>query len=224
MQELFLDFAFSPDNISADLRTSASGEKISVLNNNINFRTELKLRGNISPDLSWHNFDLELLNFRTDSFIIKKQNFNISQSENTVKIIKTKARDPFDLYAEYDTDSRIITVNGKAENYRPSKYVKYYKNSSISGILKSVYSGSAVFSYSLNNKSEKSFTYSSDITVIFDNSIIPFRNRVKSVFSGNSDIITVADFTAETEKGNIEFRGFYDLVKNLPEGHLSLKK
>ena len=224
LQKLFVNIGFSPDNISFNARTGLSGENVPLMDNEFNFRTELTLRGNTSPDLSWHNFDLEFLNFRTDSFLVKNQNFNISRSENKIKIIKTKARDPFDLYAEYDMNNRIISLSGKSENYRPAKYVNFHKNDkTVSGILKSVYSGSIVFIYRIGDTSENSFTYSSDISVRFDQSLIPFRNRIKSVFYGNSESITVSDFSAETEKGDADFKGVYDLRKNLPEGHASLK-
>ena len=222
LNNLFLDIDFSPDNIFFNARTGVSGENITVLDNKLNFRTELRLRGNTSPDFSWHNFDAELLNFRTGSFLVKKQNFNISRSENKIKIIKTKARDPFDLYAEYDMDNKIISLNGKSENYRPAKYISLYKkNSPFSGILKSVYSGSILFSYRIGDTSENIFTYSSNLIIRFDKSLVPFKNRVKSVLYGNTEKITITDLIAETEKGNILFKGIYDLKKSLPDGHLT---
>ncbi len=182
------------------------------------------MRGVTAADFSWHNFDTELVNFRSDNILLKKQNFNVNFSEETVKIQKTKARDPFDLYAEYDTKNRIVSLSGKAENYIPSKYLNYFSSSkTVSGFLKSVYSGTAVLILRLDDNTENALTYSSDMSISFHNSLIPFRNAIKTDFSGNADHITISNFSAETGKGDITYKGIYDIRKMLPEGRIILK-
>ncbi len=224
LNNLFMNFSLGDQNIYVDLRTKASGNNIKLQGKKTNFKTDLKLRGESSSDLAWNNYDVEFVNLRTDCFLIRKQNFNINHSKRKIKIIKTKARDPFDLYAEYDIDSRIISLSGKAEKYIPAKYIKYLKNSKqVSGLLKSVYSGSAVFIYRFDSTNSDRLSYSSDISVSFHNSFLPVKNSIKTVFSGNTDYIEIAEFKAETEKGYFEFRGIYDLDKNLPDGEVTLK-
>ena len=224
LQKLFLNIGFSEEEISFNMRAKASGSSFLLFDKKRNFQTELKMMGNTASDYSWYNFDTELVNFRSDEILLKKQNFNFNYSKGIVKIQKTKARDPFDLYAEYDTINRTVSLNGKAENYVPSKYVNYFsRDKTVSGLLKSAYSGTAVLVLKLDENTYNSLSYSSSLSISFHNSLIPFRNSIKTDFTGDSDHIAFSNFKAETEKGDITYTGIYDIRKNLPEGRITLK-
>lgn len=224
LKRLFLDIDFSEENISIDFKTSVSGKNIPLLNRQNSFTSDIKISGKTGRDFSWNSYDIELENFKTDDFFLKKQNFNINHSGRKIKLIKTRARDPFDLYADYDIEDRILSVSGKAENYYPSKYIKYYrKNKTADSLIKSVYSGTALVLYRFSENTENQLTYTSDLSISVHKSLIPFKNRINAVVTGNKETVSFSSLDIVTEKGNISYRGFYNLKKNLPEGDLVLR-
>ena len=223
LSKLFIDTDFSDDKILFNLRTRASGDNI-VFNKKTNKLTsDINISGEFGRKSNWHNFDIEFLNMSADDYFIKKLNLNINHSENIVKIIKTKARDPFDFYAEYNIETRLLSINSKVENYRPADYLKYYKNDRlILPMLKSAYSGSAEIIYSFHNDIGSLISYSADLSIIADKSLIPFKNSLKTVFHGNSDKIDITELNVKTGKGNLLYRGNIDLKNLLPEGNLHI--
>ncbi len=223
LDRLFFDLDFTDETLDFSLKTRVNSQKIRYIENTGPFSSEITVQGYFDRKDSILNYNVELKNLKTESFILKKQNFSVISKEKTVKILKIKARDPFDLSAVFNTDTKKIILSIKFENYKPDKYLKYNKNNkTVRSLIRSVYSGDAEFIYDFNKGIAAPFSYSGNITMFPDKSLIPGGKLIDSSYSGNPEEIEIKNMQIKTDTGNISYKGTFDFRSRLPDGFLEL--
>ncbi|MCL2792614.1 MAG: translocation/assembly module TamB [Spirochaetaceae bacterium] len=222
LNRVFVDLRIDESRVNFMLRTDFAAENIPLRGIGDSLTANIRAEGVMDMLLRKHDYNIAISNLKTNTFNIRRQNFNIQYQDSRITARKVRDRVPIDITVEYYLPYSLISASAKFENYSLSdSNITLNVGNNFSFLFNLRYTGNIELLY-FPDSNENKLSYNGYITSSLGSTIFSSNNNFFLSFFGNDNSINFTQLLLETDRGTLSYAGLFDFQTLLPVGTLTL--
>ncbi|MFQ3620905.1 MAG: hypothetical protein SNJ78_08160, partial [Spirochaetales bacterium] len=155
----------------------------------------------------------------TPNFLLDRQTFQISTTENQIVLKRLQDRYPVDFWLQYQPKENRVSGSLVCETFTPLSMFQPLNPSIPLEVLTSSYSGHLDFKYDF---ALEDITYAGTLEVSLPKELLGLPTNILATFTGNKEELRLSRLQMSNAKGKITYKGKVSVKDYAPEGEVEI--